>query len=65
MKSFFFFVTHLLVIFFELYARTKEIGKCEHAGKEGMQGIEKIFKTRVKYYVMFIENVWEAEYFCV
>lgn len=43
----------------------KEIGKCEHAGKEGMQSIERTFKTRVKYCLMFIEIVWEVEYFCI
>lgn len=55
----------IFTIFFTCSAWAKEIGKFEHAGKEGMQNIERTFKTRVKYCLMFIENVWEVEYFCI
>lgn len=55
----------IFAVFFNCSAWAKEIVKCEHAGKEGMQSIERTFKTRVKYCLMFIENVWEVEYFCI
>lgn len=48
-----YFLDIYLVNFFKCSARTKEIGKCEHAGKEGKQSIEKTFKTKIKYCLMF------------
>lgn len=55
----------IFAIFFSCSVWAKQIGKCEHAEKEGMQNLERTFKTRVKYCLMFIENVWEVEYFCI
>lgn len=41
----------------------QEIGKSEHAGSEGKHNIGKTFRTGIKYCLMFMVNVWEANIF--